>query len=453
MGKHSARDGQDGRDNRVPQTGGTFAPPGSALGTPGSGRRRRSSGGPYSEPFDPFDDSGAFAAVRPQDLAARPPAHPEHREHGAYGTPGSWTGAGSGSRGLPFDPVEDWAEGWAAHDTATAAADAGLRAPRQPVDTPGRAVPRPRQEFLDAFEPPPARPAAPAATPPPADPPEPEPVPGPAGRRRPGKATWTISGIAAAAVVTVVAVAAGGQLTGRDRDTPSPDPGGDTPSRSSDDSAPGATPSATPSPIRTVAPIGYDQLMDLQYPLEPDLQLSGAFTTVPGHQAAPGKGKVMTFRVDVEQGLPLDGRLFSDTVFKTLNDERSWGHGGTMSFERVSTGHADIVVTLASPGTTAKWCAKSGLDTTVQNVSCDAASTPRTMINAFRWAQGADTYGPQLMHEYRQMLINHEVGHRLGHNHVGCPRAGAPAPVMMQQTKFLSLNGGPTCRPNPWPFP
>jgi len=25
--------------------------------------------------------------------------------------------------------------------------------------------------------------------------------------------------------------------------------------------------------------------------------------------------------------------------------------------------------------------------------------------------------------------------------------------VMMQQTKFLSLDGGPTCKPNAWPFP
>ncbi|MBM9440861.1 DUF3152 domain-containing protein [Streptomyces bryophytorum] len=320
----------------------------------------------------------------------------------------------------------------------------------------GRAVPRPRQEFLDAFEQPPARPEPQAAAPPPDEPAEPEPAAAPGGRRKPGKATWTISGIAAAAVVTVVAVAAGGQLTGRDRDTPSPDPTSDTPTRSSDDAEPGSagqrtTPGATPS--ATVAPVDYDQLMDLQYPLDPDLKLSGAFDTVPGHQAAPGKGKVMTFRVDVEQGLPLDAQLFSDTVFKTLNDSRSWGHGGTMTFERVSTGHADIVVTLASPGTTAKWCARSGLDTTIENVSCDAASTPRTMINAYRWAQGADTYGPRLMHAYRQMLINHEVGHRLGHGHVGCPRAGAPAPVMMQQTKFLSLNGGPTCRPNAWPFP
>ncbi|WP_329174985.1 DUF3152 domain-containing protein [Streptomyces sp. NBC_01477] len=448
MGRHSAQDDQDGRDNRVPPIGGTFAPPGSALGTPGSGRRRRGSG----EPFDPFGDSGAFAAVRPQDLAARPPAHPEHREHGAWGTPGAWSGSGSRGRDLPFDPVEDWAEGWAAHDTATAAATAGLRSPRHQVETLGRTVPRPRQEFLDAFEPP-AVPAASAAPPdtPAAEPPPAEPEP--SGRRKPGKAGWTISGIAAAAVVTVVAVATGGQLTGGGNDGPGSDPGADKPTRSSDDAASRSDARTTPSASPSVAPAGYDQLMDLQYPLDPALKLSGAFDTVPGHQAAPGKGKVMTFRVDVERGLPLDGGLFSDTVYKTLNDSRSWGHGGTMTFERVSTGHADIVVTLASPGTTAKWCAKSGLDTTVENVSCDAASTPRTMINAYRWAQGADTYGAHLMHAYRQMLINHEVGHRLGHGHVGCPRGGAPAPVMMQQTKFLSLDGGPTCKPNAWPFP
>ncbi|NUS15154.1 MAG: hypothetical protein HOY69_27785, partial [Streptomyces sp.] len=110
MGRHSAQDGQD--DGTLPDggmlpAGGTFGPPGTALGTPGSGRRRRS-GGPYTEPFDPFVDSGAFAAVRPQDLEGRPPHHPEHREHGAFGTPGGWSGARGPRRDLPFDPVEDW---------------------------------------------------------------------------------------------------------------------------------------------------------------------------------------------------------------------------------------------------------------------------------------------------------------------------------------------------------
>jgi hypothetical protein len=50
------------------------------------------------------------------------------------------------------------------------------------------------------------------------------------------------------------------------------------------------------------------------------------------------------------------------------------------------------------------------------------------------------------------MLINHEVGHRLGYGHVLCPEEGALAPVMMQQTKFLTAEGV-TCRPNPWPHP
>ncbi|MEE4546278.1 DUF3152 domain-containing protein [Streptomyces sp. V4-01] len=484
MGRHSARDGQDGRDN--PVAGGAPLPPALPSGAgAGTGRRRR--GGAA-------EDTGGFAVIGPRDLAARGQEHPEHREHGAWGGSGGWSGQvmgrpgrSAGAHGSALDPVEEWAEDWAPYDTAElmaptrdgATGGPGRQQPRSGGPGGGRTVPRPRQEFVDAFDAPaPARP--------------PRAVTavrgggaqqhgdgsggsdgdggdgggsgGSAAGARPGRGGGkgrTLSGIAAAAVVTVLAVVVGGQVASEKQHTAKGAGAGTdadgvpraatgeasrSQQRTQATGAPTASAAATPAPT-------YDQLMAEQFPLDPKLSLSGAFVTVPGHQAAPGRGKVMRVRVDVEKGLPLDPLLFSDTVFKTLNDPRSWGHGGAMTFERVSTGPADVVVTLASPGTTARWCAKSGLDTSVENVSCDSASTPRTMINAYRWAQGAATYGPRLMHAYRQMLINHEVGHRLGHDHVGCPKAGAPAPVMMQQTKFLSLDGGPTCKPNAWPFP
>ncbi|WP_431047501.1 DUF3152 domain-containing protein [Streptomyces sp. P1-3] len=273
-----------------------------------------------------------------------------------------------------------------------------------------------------------------------------------AGPAKPGRGR-RLTGIAAAAVTTVLAVVVTGQMTGGTKkgDTASSQPPGGTADRgdraSRDGDRPTPTRTATPPAPRT-----YAEKMAAKYPLDERLQASGAFTTIGGGDKAPGRGEVVRYRVDVEKGLPLDGELFAEAVHKTLNDDRSWGHGGTRRFERVSSGDVRFVISLASPGTTAKWCLKSGLDTTEDNVSCDSAATKRVMINAYRWAQGARTFGDDKLHAYRQMLINHEVGHRLGRNHEGCSKQGALAPVMMQQTKFLETDGA-TCRPNAWPFP
>ncbi len=208
-----------------------------------------------------------------------------------------------------------------------------------------------------------------------------------------------------------------------------------------------------PTPkVLAVKPLSYEQKMAKAYPLAPDLKGSGHFETVPGTAKAPGKGHKYRYRIDIEKGLGLDAGLFAEAVQKTLNDDRSWAHGGAMTFERVSSGDPDFVITLASPGTTGDWCRKSGLDTTEDNVSCDSAATERVMINAYRWAQGSSTFGPEKLFPYRQMLINHEVGHRLGHNHVSCRTPGALAPVMQQQTKSLDIDGI-KCRPNAWVHP
>ncbi|MET9957799.1 DUF3152 domain-containing protein [Streptomyces sp. NPDC006326] len=294
----------------------------------------------------------------------------------------------------------------------------------------------------------PRTPQAPAA-------PEEAPAAEPPGPGR-GRKARTYTGMAAVAVSTVLAVVVAVHMASEGQSGASatrsagqvPDraqPGQSAASRS--DGRP------TPQPPAAAAPeLSYEQKMAQQFPIDEKLQGPGVFDTVPGLAPAPGKGKKIRYRVDVEQGLGLDPQLFAEAVHRTLNDDRSWGHGGVKTFERVPGGEADFVITLASPGTTGVWCAKSGLDTTVDNVSCDSASTDRVMINAFRWAQGSTTYGAEQMFAYRQMLINHEVGHRLGHGHVNCQTPGALAPIMQQQTKSLDI-GGIQCKPNPWVFP
>ncbi|MEV1010315.1 DUF3152 domain-containing protein [Streptomyces sp. NPDC049881] len=282
-------------------------------------------------------------------------------------------------------------------------------------------------------------------------------VPGDSGGRRTGGRGRTLTGVAAAAVVTVLAVVVAMQVTGgEDGGSALPPPGGDgrgpaaavTPEPEPEALASSPAAEAPPDPEQT-----YDRMMTTMFAMDPELTGSGELVPVPGTDPAadPDATTVLRYRVDVEEGLGLDAEFFAEVVHRTLNDERSWGNGGERSFARVSGGDHDFVVTLASPGTAADWCARSGLDITEDNVSCNSSSTERVIINAWRWAQGSETYGDDIA-AYRQMLVNHEVGHRLGYGHALCPSEGALAPVMMQQTKFLETDGL-TCVPNPWPHP
>jgi hypothetical protein len=162
---------------------------------------------------------------------------------------------------------------------------------------------------------------------------------------------------------------------------------------------------------------------------------------VPGNVKAPGKGRVYRVRVEVESGLDVDGTVFAGFVMATLNDGRSWGHGGTMTFARTA-GRADIRVVLASPTTSAAMCRPL---ITKGTLSCANGST--AVLTVYRWIRGTADYGKDIT-GYRQYLVNHEVGHVLGHGHQACPGKGTRAPVMLQQTKGLK-----GCTKNPWPFP
>ncbi|WP_345113364.1 DUF3152 domain-containing protein [Streptomyces drozdowiczii] len=404
----------------------------------GTGRRRRQAGSADAGPLQGAPE------VRG--------GHPEQREPG-----GGW-GAG---------PVR--APGGPGLRTPAAGARTGVPHPAHQQQATGARpfIPGPRREFVEAFDGTPPGPRRRSGAPedphrsvtdrdarepesPRGEEPGPEPDPAPAKDSRGGRGR-TFTGIAAAAVTTVLAVVVAGQVA-HDRTSGSGAAQAAGLDRDGLGDASRSDSRTTPSPEAAVKPLTYEQKMAKPYPLSPALTGSGKFETVPGTAKAPGKGTKHSYRIDVEKGLGLDTQLFARAVQETLNDDRSWAHDGDMTFERISKGKPDFVITLASPGTTGKWCEKSGLDTMEDNVSCDSAATERVMINAYRWAQGSATFGPDKLFPYRQMLINHEVGHRLGHNHVSCRTKGALAPVMQQQTKTLDLDGI-KCRPNPWVYP
>jgi hypothetical protein len=160
-----------------------------------------------------------------------------------------------------------------------------------------------------------------------------------------------------------------------------------------------------------------------------------------------GSGPLERFVVEVEDGIGVDGTAFAQAVEATLADPRSWGSGGRMSFQRVGAGAAqagqyEFRVTLVSPGSMERYCPGVGTD---GYTSCRYGE--RAVINLARWETAVPDYQGDVA-TYRQYVVNHEVGHALGHGHEQCPGPGQVAPVMQQQTMGL---GG--CLKNAWPHP
>jgi hypothetical protein len=160
-------------------------------------------------------------------------------------------------------------------------------------------------------------------------------------------------------------------------------------------------------------------------------------------------GAVWTYRVAVESGVPVSVPEFTAAVDGALGDYRGWAGAGTLRMARVPGGAAsNFTVVLAQPWTAYSLCLGIGIDIRIGGVpftNCQAGAT--VVINGDRYQGGVGGYGAGLS-VYRQYAINHEVGHRLGRGHVGCPGPGALAPVMQQQT--ISLQG---CVANAWPYP
>ena len=131
---------------------------------------------------------------------------------------------------------------------------------------------------------------------------------------------------------------------------------------------------------------------------------------------------------------------FEEIVRATLLDDRGWQRAG---FRFSFTDDAPYTVVLAEGDEVDRLCEPYDVG---GRFSCQ--NGPVVALNADRWRTATDKWTGDLS-TYRQMLVNHEVGHLLGQHHPEghCPAAGQQAPVMAQQS--TELNG---CRPNPWPL-
>lgn len=162
--------------------------------------------------------------------------------------------------------------------------------------------------------------------------------------------------------------------------------------------------------------------------------------------ASPGvigrAGKLMQFQIAIEGGIAgIDRAAFTRFVRATYGGAQGWASHGLWRFQQVGPGtNPDFTLMLVTPQTRDVLCGAAP----DRYTSCRIGK--RVVLNVARWVHGVPKYGASLT-TYRQYMINHETGHRLGRGHELCPGPGQPAPVMQQQT--LGLHG---CLAYAWPY-
>lgn len=245
----------------------------------------------------------------------------------------------------------------------------------------------------------------------------------------------------------------------------------------------GPTPSSSPDPI---VPIDLYPLIERELDTDDlfaglnDLDIPaagpGTFSVVPGADEPDGSGTVRWVKVEIEDGLPLTPDALAVYVMSVLNDERGWGSDGRVTFARTD-GAAQLRIVFASPVTAEHLCprpheAAAGAieppnliydpsPTPVPSpgasptVSPDPSPAPplepscatqgMIVINAYRWADGVRSFGDDRI-SARAYLLNHYLGHALGHPDEICTTEGERASVMVDHEYDVS-----PCLPWPWP--
>lgn len=146
--------------------------------------------------------------------------------------------------------------------------------------------------------------------------------------------------------------------------------------------------------------------------------------------------KVIYYKTLVWGDVAANFNDFRTKVAETLNDARGWSRAG-LKFVEVDSGQ-DVNVILSDP---ASLGATAGCSA---DLSCTTWAN-QVIINDVRWREGteASRAGGLSTRDYQHMVVNHEMGHWLGHYaHIeGCTAEngflGGPAPIMLQQSTGL----------------
>ncbi|KIF70110.1 membrane protein [Streptomyces sp. AcH 505] len=215
------------------------------------------------------------------------------------------------------------------------------------------------------------------------------------------------------------------------------------------DIRPAPTRSATPSPSATLSPTPEPTpTPSSPAPGATKVPASGpgTFATARARRTSVGHGAHrLRYRVEVEDGSGLSSVAAADEIADILGAPRGWTNDGVSSFQLVGPGETyDLRVRIATAHTADALCWAGIHQDTGGEYNCEVPNG--VVVNLKRWMKGSPTFdGP--IHDYRALIINHEMGHFLGHQHESCPGTGQLAPVMMQQIK--GLHG---CVANAWPY-
>ena len=139
-----------------------------------------------------------------------------------------------------------------------------------------------------------------------------------------------------------------------------------------------------------------------------------------------------TYSIIIDHDLEsLDLSNLHELMFSLLNSPIGWGK----YYMFIPVSHdANILIHISSPDTLHRITGRSDL-------SCAELNGNVIHFNVYRWLYGSPISQLNL-HDYRQYMVTHEMGHIFGLKHVPIPKSGL-APIMIQQTLGIG-----NCIPN-----